>query len=140
MARAGVVTTIKMDGPFFRKDPAKTFRQNVRAMMDAIAEEGEKDVRAQLEAGNARRAPIRRLGESHTSDHTFGRTTSLSGRRWAVTAVVSAHRPGLTRAESISLRAAASRVESVGHPFRKTKNRLGRTRKTNMSELLRDIE
>jgi hypothetical protein len=47
-----------MDGPFFRKDPALTFRQNVRVMMDAVAAEGEKDVRAQYQAGEARRRPI----------------------------------------------------------------------------------
>jgi hypothetical protein len=139
VARKGVVTTIKMGGPFFRKDPAKTFRQNVRVMMDAIAAEGEKDVKAQLEAGNARRLPIARLGDAHVSDHVVGRTKSLTGRRWAVTALVSANRPGLSRAQSISLRAAASSLETRGHAFRKTKNRIGRTRKTNMSELLKDI-
>lgn len=140
MARRGVVTTIDMSGPFFKSDPRKTFRQNVRVMMDAVAAEGEKDVKAQLEAGNAARAPIRRLGTAHTSDHVVGRTKSLTGQRWAVTAVVSAHRPGLTRVQSISLRAAASSVESRLHPFRKTKNRIGRSRKTNMSELLKGIE
>lgn len=128
-----------MDGPFFRTDPALTFRQNVRVMMDAIAAEGEKDVLAQLTAGNTGRAPISLIG-GHTSDQVTGRTRALAGKRWAVTAVVSAHNPGLTRAEAISMRAAASRVESRVHAFRKTKNRIGRTKKTNMSELLKGIE
>jgi hypothetical protein len=138
-ARKGVVTTIKMDGPFFTKDPAKTFRQNVRVMMDAIAAEGEADVRAQLRAGQAQRAVVTGTG-GRVADDAVGRTTSVSGKRWAVTAVVSANRAGLPRAQAISLRAAASVIEGRLHPFRKTKNRIGRSRKTNMSELLKGLE
>jgi hypothetical protein len=130
-----------MDGPFFRKDPGATFRQNVRAMMDAVAEEGEKDVRAQLEAGNAGRAPVRHWGSQHSSEFVRGRTVSLTGKRWAVTAVVSLLVPqGAARRQAQSLKAAGSLLEERLHAFRKTKNRLGRTRKTNMSELLKGIE
>jgi hypothetical protein len=139
MARRGPVTTIDLSGPFFRHDPVKTFRQNVRVLMDAIAAEGEKDVRAQLVAGNSRRAVIRRIGD-HTSDHVVGRTRSLAGTRWATTAVVSVNNSGWSQAQGISLMAAASSVEGRTHAFRKTKNRIGRTRKTNMSELLKGIE
>ena len=138
MARRAV-TTIQMDGPFFRKDPALTFRQNVRVMMDAVAAEGEKDVRAQYQAGEARRRPISRIG-GRVSEHVTGRTSSLKGKRWAVTANVSVNNRGWTRAEGIALMAAASVVEGRVHGMRKTKNRIGRTRKTNMSELLRGIE
>jgi hypothetical protein len=130
-----------MSGPFFRKDPAKTFRQNVRAMMDAVAAEGEKDVKAQLAAGEGGRAPVTGWGtNTRTRMHVAGRTKSLAGKRWAVTAVVELRMPGSPpRPRAISLRAAMAEIETASHPFRKTKNRIGRTRKTNMSELLKDI-
>lgn len=138
MARRAV-TTIDLSGPFFQKDPAKTFRQNVRVMMDAVAAEGEADVKAQLVVGNADRLPISHIGD-HVSEHVVGRTRSLRGKRWAVTAVVSVNNSGWTPRQGVALMAAASRVEGQVHAFRKTKNRIGRSRKTNMSELLKGIE
>ena len=39
-----ITTTIDKSGPFFRQDPVKTFRQNVRVMMAAVVAEGEADV------------------------------------------------------------------------------------------------
>jgi hypothetical protein len=129
-----------MSGPFFRSDPAKTFRENVRVMMDAIAAEGEKDVQAQLAAGEGGRAPVSLWGDTRTRAHVAGRTKSLAGKRWAVTAVVELRMPGKPpRPKAVSLRAAMAQIEGTSHPFRKTKNRIGRTRKTNMSELLKDI-
>jgi hypothetical protein len=138
VARKGVVTTIDLSGPFFKADPQRTFRQNVRVMMDAVAAEGEADVKAQLRAGNAGRLPIRRIGD-HVSEHVVGRTSNLRSRRWAVSANVSVNNRGWGKAQGVSLMAAASSVESRVHAFRKTKNRIGRTRKTNMSELLKGI-
>ena len=140
-SRNGVVTTIHLDGPFFRKDPAKTFRQNVRTMMDAVAAEGAKDVVAQLAEGESRRRPVSGGVEpARVADHVVGRTHNLRGKPWQVTAVVSANRAGLGRPQAIALTAAASVLEGRIHAFRKTKGRIGRTRKTNMSELLKGIE
>lgn len=139
MARSKPITTISFDGPFFRYDPVKTFRQNVREMMDAVAAEGEKDVVAQLRAGEARRRPVT-LNVGRVADHVRGRTRNLAGKRWAVTAVVSVNNRGWTPAQGMALMAAASRVEGQTHAFRKTKNRIGRSRKTNMAELLKGIE
>jgi hypothetical protein len=93
MARTGITTTINNTGPFFTKDPAKTFRQNIRVMMAAIAAEGEADVKAQLAAGDAGRQPISLLGD-HVSGHVIGRTASLAGRNWQVTAVISVNNSG----------------------------------------------
>jgi hypothetical protein len=133
-----ITTTIKMDGPFFRKDPAKTFRQNVRVMMDAVAAEGEADVKAQLAQGAGSRAPISAIGD-RVADHAVGRTSAISGKRWAVTAVVSVNNAGWSRAQGISLMAAASRVEGTTHAFRRTTGRLKRARAINTDELLKDI-
>lgn len=133
-------TTIKLDGPFFQRDPAKTFRQNIRVLMKAVAEEGEADVRAQLRAGQDHRRPISRgVSPDRVADHVVGRVTSLSGRLWAVTAVVSVNNRGLTKVQGIALMAAASTLEGRTHAFRRTTGRIRRSRKVNTEELLKGI-
>lgn len=134
-----ITTTIDTSGPFFAKDPAKTFRQNVRVLMDAVAAEGEADVRAQITAGNSGRKPIAELGQDHVSAHVIGRTSNLRGRRWAVTAVVSVNNSGFSPKEGISLMAAASSVESQTHAFRRTTGRIRRARALNQAELLKGL-
>jgi len=133
-------TTIRFDGPFFVGDPAKTFRQNIRAFMDVVAAEGEADVTAQLAVGAAARAPIRALSPQRVGDYVRGRTESLSRRRWAVTAVVSVNNSGLSRRQGISLMAAASRVETLTGAFRRTPARLRRIARRGEAILLRGIE
>lgn len=78
-------TQVELVGPFFRVDPRKTFRQNARVLLQAVAEEGEKNVKA--------RAPYYtgRGGDpnAHIRDHIRGRVVSLRGKPWALTSVVS---------------------------------------------------
>lgn len=77
-----VTTKVELSGPFFRADPKKTWRQNVRAMMRAIAEEGERSVR---NAVTFERGPE----PYHIADDITGRVESLGGKPWALNAVVS---------------------------------------------------
>lgn len=70
---------IDLSGPFFQPDADKRFRENVRGMLGALAEEGDRVVTA--------RAP-RKTGA--LASGIVGRTQAVSGRRWALTAVVSA--------------------------------------------------
>lgn len=132
-------TTIKFDGPFFTGDPAKTFRQNIRAFMDVVAAEGEADVKAQMAVDAGGRKPIRALSPQRVSDHVRGRTRSISGRRWACTAVVSVNNSGFTKAQGISLMAAASQVESQTGAFKRTAARLRRVAKRADAVLLKGI-
>jgi len=132
-------TTIKFDGPFFTGDPAKTFRQNIRALMDVVAAEGEADVKAQMAVGASGRAPIRALPAQRVSDYVRGRTVSLTGKRWAVTAVVSVNNSGFSKREGISLMAAASRVEGQTGAFKRTTARLRRVAKQAEAVLLKGI-
>ena len=74
-----MVTTISLKGPFFQADPARTFRQNVRVMMRAVAAEGEADVKAQLRAGESQRYPLG-MGMGRVSHHVVGRVASLTGK------------------------------------------------------------
>ena len=149
MARPPMVTTIDLTGPFFTHDPAKTFRQNVRVMMAAIADEGERDVKAQMQAAGREGAAVR--------PYVRGRTSNLAGKRWAVSANVSVETSGLVKPAAVRIMAiAAGRhnartkagryigttlgVEGKTHAFRKTKNRIGRSRKVNEAELLKGLQ
>jgi hypothetical protein len=139
MARRSV-TTINKSGPFFKYQPGKTFRQNIRVLTKAIAAEGESDVKAQLRAGESGRLPLGGgIRPGRVSGHVVGRTSSLRGKPWEVTAVISVNNSGFSQKQGIKLMAAASWLESQGHEFRKTKNRIGRMRKINAAELLKGI-
>jgi hypothetical protein len=117
-------------GPFFQRDPNKTFRANIRDMMDKLSEEAERDVRLQLEVGQGSRLPLGGgVRPGRVSAHVVGRTKSLAGKRWQVTAHVSVRPPaGATRPQAIKLMAAASLLESRLHPFRRTAGRVRRAR------------
>lgn len=65
-----IATTISRDGPFFAHDPQATFQENLATMLEAIAREGESDVRAQV-------APY---SKTHTFESgVIGRTHRLDG-------------------------------------------------------------
>ena len=135
-----ITTTIDKSGPFFAHDPAKTFRANIRTMMEAVAAEGEADVSAQMRATEGGRRPISSgVQPDRVGRNVVGRVTSLSGKKWAVTAVVSVNNSGFTPRQGIALMAAASRVEGQIHAFRKTTSRIKSTRRVNVDELLRGI-
>lgn len=133
-----LATTIDLSGPFFRKNPRLTFRQNVQVLMAAVAVEAEADVRAQMRQSDGSRKPIRVLGD-HTSDHVIGRTRSLKGKQWAVTAVVSVNNSGFTKAGGTSLMAAGASVERRTHAFRRTTGRMRKAKALNTAELLRGL-
>jgi len=132
------ITSIHYDGPFFTKDPRKTFRQNIRTMMRAIAEEAQQDIETQMRHNQGRRAPIAELGD-HVSSHVVGRVKSLRGKPWQVTAVISVNNTGFTPAQGISLMAAASEVESQTGAVKRTTSRIRKSRKVNAAELLKGI-
>lgn len=133
-------SNISKTGPFFTKDPAKTFRQNIRVMMDALAAEGEADVRGQLQAGEGSRYPLGGgIRPGRVSAHVKGRTHALTGKRWAVSAVVSVNASGLNARQAIKLQAAGSVVEAETHAFRRTRGRIARARAVNRAELLKGI-
>lgn len=70
--------TVDLSGPFFRRRPGDTLYRNIGRMLEGLAEEGERLVQSQYPIyTGAGRAGVR------------GRVHSLSGKRWAVSAVVS---------------------------------------------------
>ena len=122
MAGARFQTKITKTGPLFTHDPAKTVRDNLHDMMLGIAELGRDDVIAQMVRGEPGRAPIRKLGD-RVADHVVGELRKRpAGSRY--TAVIFVRNKGFTKTEAISLMAAASRLESSIHAFRRTYGRL----------------
>lgn len=135
-----LATTMNVKGPFFEHDPAKTFRQNIRVMLAAVAAEGRSDVIAQLEQGQAGRLPIGSGVEpERVSGHVVGRVASLGGKPWKVTAVVSVNNSGFTPKQGIALMAAGSVVERRTGAFKRTTGRIRRSKHVNVDELLKGI-
>jgi hypothetical protein len=130
------ITRVDFSGPFFQRDPARTIRDNIRDLMAALAEEGERDVRGQIE----QRAGSMPNWTGWTRDHVKGRTASLSGKRWAVTAVVSADSSGMSGATAIRTKAAAASIERRWGPFRKTSTTMRRARAAINANLTKGIE
>lgn len=101
---------LTFDGPFFTKDPAKTFRQNVRVFMASLARAGEGEARRR-----AFSAPRKAMGPSRSAAAIRGRVRSLQGRQWAVSMVVSIDQSGMTGPEAVRSQAAmAGRRVAVG--------------------------
>jgi len=120
-------TTIDLSGPFFTRDPRRTFRSNARAMLEAMAREGEQDVKVQFPVyTGAGQAGVR------------GRVAALSGRPWAVTMVVSQQHvypwPGGGPKQY-----RGGRLEARKHMFRTTAGRLRRAKAINMAELVKGL-
>jgi hypothetical protein len=69
--------SIELTGPFFTADPYSRMGQNIRRMLQGLADEGARVVRANI---NSRKM----------APGIIGRVTSLRGAPWWLTAVVSA--------------------------------------------------
>ena len=126
--RKGSVTTISFSGPFFEHDPRLTFRANARKMLAALAREGESDVQAQIPTGKT----------GKTKRGVKGRTASTKGKPWAMTGVVS-QTYVYPWPHGGARQYRGGRLEAKLHMFRKTTNRLRKSRKINAVELMRGI-
>lgn len=115
---------ITLEGDFFSRDPSKTFGANVRDMMDALAAEAEKSVRAEIVS----RAGSMPYSTGWTARTIRGRTRSLTGKRWRVSAVISADTSGMSRRDAIRTKAAAASIEARWRPFRRTAAAMRRSR------------
>lgn len=130
----GVTAKVELDGDFFRRDPGKTLRANVRDMMEALAAEMEREVKSII-AG----APMAHsTGWSY--EHTIGRVESYAGNRWGTWAVVSANTSGMSRADAIRTKAAAATIERRFHPYRRVKGGVYRLRPVMQANLVKGLE
>lgn len=76
---------VEYSGPFFTKDIRKTVWANMRDLVQAIAEDGEQLVKANLTSGHGRLT-------GDYADAVDGRARSLKGKKWALSAVVTSTR------------------------------------------------
>jgi hypothetical protein len=135
---------IDFSGPFFTNDPGQTFRQNARRMERAMALEGEADVKQQMDAGAAGRAVISRgVNPERVSGHVRAAIPYSPGGKSKLNAAILVNvyveNRGFTGRQGQALMAAFSQVERETGAFRKTANRLKRSRAANVAELLKDI-
>jgi hypothetical protein len=131
-----VTTKVELQGDFFRRNPGKTLRQNVRDMLDGMAAWMEAEVAGEIES-HASSMPG---WTGWTRDHVVGRTHSNAGSRWGTWAVVSANTRAMDRDKAIRTKAAASTIERRWHPFRRVKSAIYRARPLIRANLTKGLE
>jgi hypothetical protein len=138
MAKGVSVTTkVELSGDFFRRQPGKTLRMNVRDMLDALSGWMEGEVRSQIES-HAGEMPG---WTGWSRDHTIGYTTSAkTGKRWGQWAAVGAVTAGMSRGDAIRTKAAAASIERRWHPYRKVKSAVYRARPIIQANLAKNLE
>ena len=140
MARKPLYTTIDLSGPFFTKDPSKTFRANARSMMRALVIEAQVDIDAQLIPGDSSRAEVSALG-GHVSSRVAAGVPYTPGhsKTGAILANVYVPNWGYTPKQARSLMAAYSRVAKTTGAFKRTAQRLRKAKALNVAELLKGL-
>ena len=129
--------TVTLEGNFFTHDPGKTLYKNIGDMLDALSGDMETAVRGVIE-GHAGSMPYY---TGWTRDHTFGYTTSpRTGKHWALWAAVATVTQGMSRADAIRTKAAASGIEARWHPFRAVKSAVYRSRALISADLAKNLE
>jgi hypothetical protein len=134
--------TITYDGPFFTKDPTKTFRGNARSMLRQMALEGARDVRAQLIPGEATRRPISvEIPRRRVSQHVAASVPYTPGASKVGNILANVYVPnfGYSRKQGVALMAAYAEVARQTGAFPTTTRRLRRSRKANAAELLKGL-
>ena len=144
MARKALYTSIDTTGPFFRDDPARTFRSNARSMLRQMALQGEADIKGQLAVSESSRAVIsNKVKPPRVRAHvTAGIPFTLGGKQrlnGAIQVNVFVPNFGFTKKEGTALMAAYSRVERQTGAFARTTRRLRSSKKVNVEELLKGI-
>ena len=130
-----VTSKVQLEGDFFKRDPGKTFRANVRDMLDELASWMETEVRSDI-ASHAGSMP----GYTGWSrDHTVGRT-SWGGNRWGTWAAVEASTEGIATKQAIRTKAAAASIERRWHPYRNVKSGVYRSRPIITANLTEGLE
>lgn len=131
-----LTTDVTLEGPFFRRDPGKTLRGNVRDLMDALAEQMQSDVRTEI-AAHAGSMPNY---SGWTWAHIRGRTVSRTGKRWGTWARVSAYTEDLDAKEAKRTKAAAATIERRWHPWRAAKRNVYRSRALLTADLTKGLD
>jgi hypothetical protein len=114
------ISGIQLEGPFFEVDVTRTVYENAHQLALRMAEVGQAEARMRAYA-----APRRTAGPSFSAGLIRGRAVALGGRRWAVSAVISADTTGLDQARAIRVQAA---LAGRHNPIDRDGNNIGTTR------------
>jgi len=132
-----VTTKVQLEGDFFRRDPGKTLRMNVRDMLDKLAAWMEAEVRSDI-GSHAGSMPG---WTGYSQAHTIGYTTSAkTGKRWGTWAAVGAVTAGMDKKQAIRTKAAAASIERRWHPYRRIKGGVYRSRPIITASLTKGLE
>lgn len=127
----------ELTGPFFTKDPAKTYAENVQELMEKLAREGAEEVRRGFGQGSAGRSPVSALGD-RVADHIIGRVVarpSRGGRSWRASGVFQVYAEGMDAKTAKSLMAAGSVLEGrLGVIRRVTRKLASRLRQVDLTK------
>ncbi len=129
-----VTTKVILDGNFFKRDPGKTFRGNVRDMLDKLAEWMEAEVKSEI-AGHAGSMP-------GYSGWSYQHTKGITGwdKRWGTWAAVQAYTKDLDKKDAIRTKAAAASIEKRFHPYRRVRSGVYRSRPIIQASLAKGLE
>lgn len=131
-----VTTKVELSGEFFTRDPGRTLRTNVKTMLDALAPELDRLVTADIQSHSGAMP----FYTGWTAEHTVGRVTSLSGKRWGLWLVVSANSAGMSAKDAIRTKAAAATIERRWHPYRRVKSAVYRSRAVISADLTKGLD
>ncbi len=127
-ARKPKLLGVEFSGPFFERDPGRTFRQNARALLEGMAREGQEAIR--------REVPVR-TGAFRAG--VIGRIRALTGKPWQLTGVISAQHvepwPGGGQKEY-----RGGKIEVQRHMFRRTTSALRTSRAAAVADLAKGLE
>lgn len=132
-----VTTKVVLEGNFFKRNPGRTLRTNVRDMLDALSPVLEDEARSAI------REHAGEMPESTgwTAAHTIGYTTSpKTGKRWGTWAAVGVPTAGMDARHAIRTKAAAASIERRWHPFRRIKSAVYRARPLLTADLTKGLE
>lgn len=135
-----VTSNVEVSGPFFTRNPGKTLRANVRDLMDALAEQADRDIEQVVDA-HVKPMP----------GYVRGRTSSLQGKRWGTWARVAPTTAGLGKPAAIRMMAIlAGRhqgnhgttvgIEKQWHPYRAARSNVYRARALLTADLTRGLD
>ena len=132
-----VTSEVEVSGPFFTRDPRKTFYANLRDMLDKLAAEMETQVKAEI-SGHEAAMPY---WTGYSRDHVVGYTTSKeTGKRWSTWAAVGSVTAGMDKKEAIRTKASAATIEARFHPYRNVKRNVYRMRALLTADLTKGLE
>ena len=143
-----ITIRIDLEGNFFKRDPGKTLRANVRDMLDKVAAWMESEVKTEIgaQAGNMP------FYTGYSREHVEGYTTSKkTGKRWGTWAAVASVTAGMDAEQAIRTKArVAGRqkgnhgttpgIERRFHPYRNVKAGVYRSRPILSADLTKGLE